>query len=144
MNPIPKPPRRKDDINSDPDIPEIVVTAPLRLEAINLPILNGDLTEWSSFRDLFQYLIHNNNHLSDVVKFHQLRSKLRGPALDTIRGYQITGDNYQAAWSDLQKRYGRTDNQIQGYIRKFLEVPAILNRPNMYRIPAIIDATNQD
>lgn len=93
MNPIPKPPRRRDNVNSDSDIAESVVTAPLRLEAINFPIFNGDLTEWSSFRDLFQYLIQNNNHLSDVVKFHQLRSKLRGPALDTIKGYQMTGAN---------------------------------------------------
>lgn len=143
VNPIPKPPRRRDDFNSDQNPPDVVVTAPLRLEAINLPFFNGDLTEWTNFRDLFQYLIHNNNHLSDVVKFHQLRSKLRGPALDTIRGYQITGINYLAAWNDLTKRYDRTDNLVQEYIRKFLEVPAILHKPNSYRIRAIIDATNQ-
>lgn len=138
----PKPPRKKD-TESSPVVPESLVTAPLRLEAINLPTFNGDLTEWSSFRDLFTYLIHNNDQLADIVKFYQLRSKLRGPALDTIKGYQITGVNYQAAWDDLQRRFDRTDNLIQEYIRKFLEVPAILNRPNSHRIRAIIDATNQ-
>lgn len=138
--PPPKPPRR-------PAVPDNessnAVTLPLRLETINLPFFNGELTEWSSFKDLFVYLIHQNNQLSDIVKFHQLRSKLRGPALDTIRGYQITGINYLAAWSDLTKRYDRTDNLVQEYIRKFLEVPAILHKPNLYRIRAIIDATNQ-
>lgn len=141
----PKPPRRKDTTNPIPGpyVPENLVTAPLKLETISLPIFNGDLTEWAAFRDLFTYLIHNNNQLSNIVKFHQLRSRLRGPALDTIQGYQLTGVNYEAAWDDLQRRYDRSDNLIQEYIRKFLEVPAILHRANSHRIRAIIDATNQ-
>lgn len=123
--PPPKSPRKRDDDNwTNPIIPDVSVTAPLRLEAINLPIFNGDLTEWATFSNLFTYLINNNSRLSDIVKFYQLR----GPALDTIRRYQITATNYQAAWIDLQRRYDRTDNLIQEYIRRFLETPDIINR----------------
>lgn len=77
------------------------------------------------------------------MKFHQLKSKLKGQALDTIRGYQMMGNNYAAAWDDLKRRYDRTDNLIQEYIRKFLEVPAIMNKANLPRLRAIVDATNQ-
>lgn len=115
----------------------------LKLESIQLPTFSGDLTEWIAFKDLFKYLVHENGQLSNTLKFHQLRSKLRGPALDTIRGYQLTGLNYEAAWEDLQRRYDRTDELIQEYIRKFLEVPAILSKSNFTRLRAIVDATNQ-
>lgn len=43
----------------------------------------------------------------------------------------------------MQRRYDRTDSLVQEYIRRFLEVPAILNRANSQRIRTIIDATNQ-
>lgn len=91
----------------------------LKLETIQLPTFGGDLTEWMAFKHLFQYLVHENCRFSDTLKFHQLRSKLRGPALDTIRGYQITGTNHQVAWEDLKRRYDRKDELIQEYIRKF-------------------------
>lgn len=116
---------------------------PLKLETIQLPTFNGDLTEWIGFKDIFNTLIHQNPQLSDTIKFHQLKSKLRGPALDTIRGYQMIGINYAAAWEDLTRRYDRTDNLIQDYIRKFLEVPAIMHQANVPRLRAIVDATNQ-
>lgn len=116
---------------------------PLRLETVQLPTFNGDLTEWIGFKDIFTSFVHENPQMNDTLKFHQLRSKLRGAALDTIRGYQMNGTNYAAAWEDLKKRYDRTDNLIQEYIRKFLEVPAIMQKANLPRLRAIVDATNQ-
>lgn len=83
---------------------------PLKLETIQLPSFGGDLTEWIALKDLFTYLVHNNCRLSDTLKFHQLRSKLRGSALDTIKGYQLTGINYAAAWAMYNKRDDRTCN----------------------------------
>lgn len=77
------------------------------------------------------------------MKFHQLRSVLSGMALDCIRGYQVTENNYDAAWSDLKKRFDRTSELSDEYIRKFLEVPAIRHKPTHINLRAIIDATNQ-
>lgn len=87
----------------------------LKLETISLPYFSGDLTEWVSFRDFFEYLVHKNSNLSDTFKFHQLRSHLRGTAFDTI----------------------------QEYIRRFLEISAILQKPTFTKVRAIIDGTNQ-
>lgn len=115
----------------------------LKIDSIQLPFFNGDLTQWEAFKDLFEYLIHKNEELSDTVKFHQLRSHLKGIAFDTIRGYQLTGTNYHAAWHDLQKRFNRKEDLVQEYIRKFLEVAAISHRATFMNLRAIIDATNQ-
>ena len=42
-----------------------------RLDTISLPYFSGDLTEWISFRDFFEYLVVKNDNLSDTLKIHQ-------------------------------------------------------------------------
>lgn len=115
----------------------------LKLDAIQLPFFNGDLTTWEAFRDLFDQLVDKSTKLSNTVKFHQLRTHLKGVAFDTIRGYQLTGSNYQAAWNDVKKRFDRKEDLVDEYIRKFLEIPAILHRPNFMSLRHVIDTTNQ-
>lgn len=72
-----------------------------------------------------------------------MRTLLKGQALDAIRGFQITGANYDAAWSLLTKRYDRTDELVEEYIRKFFEVKPLEPKANVTAIRKIIDYTNQ-
>lgn len=58
----------------------------LKLDTIELPQFDGDLTEWDSFKDNFNVLVHENSNFSSILKFHQLRTHLKGAAYDTIRG----------------------------------------------------------
>lgn len=115
----------------------------LKIDSIQLPFFNGNLEDWESFRELFEYLVDKSKKLSKAVKFHQLRTHLRGPALDTIRGYQLTGANYESAWKDLKNRYDRTNELVDEYIRKFFEVRAIEYKTTFANVRAIIDVTNQ-
>lgn len=128
---------------NDPSQENAFQMVPIKLETIQIPTFSGNLSEWISFKDIFITYIHNNPRLNNTLKFHQLRSKLRGQALDTVKGYQITGLNYHAAWQDLERRYDQTDELVQEYIRKFLEVPSIIGRANLPRLRTIVDATNQ-
>lgn len=115
----------------------------LKLDAIQLPYFNGDLITWEAFRDLFEQLVDRSPKLSPTVKFHQLRSHLKGVAFDTIRGYQLTGSNYAAAWSDIKKRFDRKEDLVEEYIRKFLDMPGIQHKANFMNLRHIIDTTNQ-
>lgn len=115
----------------------------LKIDSIKLPYFSGELTEWLAFKDLFTDLIHNNKGLSDGVKFHQLRSHLRGVAFDTIKGYQVSGENYAAAWKDLITRFDRKDELIDEYIRKFYTTMPIIQRANYNNLRHMVDATNQ-
>lgn len=117
--------------------------AGIKIGSIEIPVYTGNLEEWESFRDLFEFLVHKSKRLNKTVKFHQLRTHLKGQALDTIRGYQVTGTNYDAAWEDLKKRYDRTDELVDEYIRKFFEVRAIEHKATFSALRAIIDVTNQ-
>lgn len=115
----------------------------LKLDAIQLSFFNGTLEDWEPFRDMFEYLVDKSRKMNKVMKFHQLRSHLKGNALDCIRGYQITASNYDAAWADLKRRYDRVDELADEYLRKFLETSAVKQKVTHYSIRAIIDTTNQ-
>lgn len=115
----------------------------LKLDKIELQVFGGDLVEWISFRDQFRDMIHDNPNLSSLVKFHQLRTHLKGAALETVNGYKFSSQNYESAWADLIKRYDRTDNIIEEYIRKFIELPIMNAHPTGSKFTSMIDATNQ-
>lgn len=117
--------------------------AGIKIGSIDMSTFGGNLEEWEAFRDLFEHLVHNSKKMSKTVKFYQLRTHLKGPALDTIRGYQVTGSNYDAAWEDLKKRYNRTDELINEYIRKFFEARPVENKATSGALRKVIDFTNQ-
>lgn len=149
---------RQDDLNSSMEIfeEEPMVGDPpptdsrteqgaigLKIGSIDIPTFSGNLEDWEPFKDLFEHLVHQSKRMSHAVKFYQLRTHLKGAALDTIRGYQVTGHNYEAAWTDLKNRYNRTDELIEEYIRKFFESRSVEGRPNFIVLRKIIDSTNQ-
>lgn len=50
----------------------------INLPSINIPSFNGKHSEWNSFRNLFDAIVHNNEGLSDVQKFtYYLKSSLK-------------------------------------------------------------------
>ena len=46
----------------------------LKLLAINLPIFSGQYDRWISFSDMFRVMIHENDSLPEIQKFHYLKS----------------------------------------------------------------------
>lgn len=46
----------------------------IKLPTIKLPTFNGSYLKWLEFRDTFQSLIHNNESIPGINKFHYLRS----------------------------------------------------------------------
>ncbi|XP_075977746.1 uncharacterized protein LOC142977620 [Anticarsia gemmatalis] len=77
----------------------------VRLPKIVLPTFSGKYTEWSSFRDLFISLVHNNKRLDDVQRLHYLKTQLSGEAEQLIRHVPITESNYKKCWELLEHRF---------------------------------------
>lgn len=48
----------------------------VKLPDINLPTFDGSLQNWLEFRDVFESLIHKNESLSDIQRFHYLRASM--------------------------------------------------------------------
>lgn len=76
-----------------------------RLPTIVLPEFDGDYSGWLRFRDTFQSLIHDNESLSDIQRFHYLNSALKGSAARVIRSLGVSEANYKLAWQTLKNRY---------------------------------------
>ena len=69
----------------------------LKLPAINLPIFSGQYDRWVSFSDMFKAMIHENDSLPQIQKFHYLKSSLSGEAERLISNLPMTAKNYTIA-----------------------------------------------
>lgn len=114
----------------------------LKFDKVELSVFSGEDTEWISFRDEFVYLVHSNDQISNVVKFHLLKTHLRGIALDAINGFKSATD-YEAAWQTLIQRYDNQQRIIYGYIRNFLDIPYLSPRPTATQFLRMLNKTNQ-
>jgi hypothetical protein len=76
----------------------------VKLPNIHLPTFSCVFTERITFRDSYNAFINYNRDLSDIQKFHYLRSSLKSDALSTIEHLTLSNDNYQAAWELIQKK----------------------------------------
>ena len=77
----------------------------IRLPKIELPTFSGSYEEWCTFNDTFLSLIHNNSQLSNIQKFHYLKSALKGNAASVIHSFEITSKNYKESWDLLKSRF---------------------------------------
>ena len=93
----------------------------VKLPKLELPKFKGNLTEWQTFWDKFQALVHESN-LSVISKFTYLHSLLEGEALAVVQGKAITNDNYKKACHMLENRFGRKKRIIFEHIQGLLNV----------------------
>lgn len=77
----------------------------ITLPTIKLPMFDGDLLKWRTYRDTFASLVHNNPDVSTIEKFHHLLSSTAGTAGGVVRSLSLTEDNYDIVWDNLHTIY---------------------------------------
>lgn len=82
-----------------------IISSHVKLPTINIPTFLGAYESWLNFRDTYKSLIHDNYSLSNVQKFHYLRSSLAYEAAEQIQSLETMDANYEIAWSILKDRY---------------------------------------
>ncbi|KMQ87939.1 bel12-ag transposon polyprotein [Lasius niger] len=97
-------------------------TSKTSLPRIKLPQFSGAYADWPSFRDLFMSVIGENASISDVERFHYLRSCLQGQAEKLIRPLTVTGENYERAWAILSKHFENKRELIRANFATFTAV----------------------
>lgn len=98
-----------------------------RLPTISLPKFSGNYTEWTSFRDLFTTLIHNNAALSDVQRLHYLKSNLLGEAESMLRHVSIDAANYRDAFESLQNRYENKRMIVTTQLKQLMALQPVID-----------------
>lgn len=75
----------------------------LQLPTITLSEFNGDYIEWLAFYDTFLALIHSDQDVPEIQKFHYLKSSVPGEDAQIIESFAISAANYQLAWQICQR-----------------------------------------
>ncbi|XP_024867526.1 uncharacterized protein LOC112451852, partial [Temnothorax curvispinosus] len=91
------------------------------LPRLQLKKFLGAYEDWPPFRDLFLSVI-GDAAISNVERFHYLRSCLQGPAETLIRPLFVTGENYDRAWAILSKHYKNKKELIRSNFAAFTAV----------------------
>ncbi|XP_072384596.1 uncharacterized protein [Diabrotica undecimpunctata] len=97
----------------------------IKLPTIEMPKFNGDFERWMDFRDSFDSLIIKNSNLSEIQKFHYLKSSISGNAATVISSLPLSASNFQLAWQLICERYANK------CILKFSHTKAIFNLPKI-------------
>lgn len=97
----------------------------IKLPKQKIPEFRGDLTDWRKFKDTFVALIHSNEDVPDVQKFHYLMSALQNNSDSVIKEIPISAENYEIAWKVLVERYDNQNAIIDAHLDKIFALKPI-------------------
>ncbi|XP_045777844.1 uncharacterized protein LOC123875840 [Maniola jurtina] len=97
----------------------------VKLPPLKIPPFNGDQSKWIEFRDMYLSLIHNNDTIEDINKFHYLKSYLEDSASAVINSVTVSSINYSTAWSLLCDRYNNKRLLINEHIKGLFSIEPI-------------------
>lgn len=98
----------------------------VKLPEISIPPFTGEISQWTSFMELFSALILNDSSLTSIQKFIYLKSYLRGEPVKLIDTLELTNDNFKIALEILKDRYENKLVILNTYINALLDYPVLL------------------
>ncbi|XP_055387374.1 uncharacterized protein LOC129615957 [Condylostylus longicornis] len=139
-------PERPPELKMDPnqsisqrvDVPNISINLP----KITLAKFDGDYQKWPSFYDLFKSLVHNNEMIPAVQKLQYLKLHLSGEPEHLLRAFQVTEDNYAAAFNMLKERYDNKRVLVNTQLKLLLN-QSFVNQETATAVKKLLDTTNE-
>lgn len=110
----------------------------IKLPIIELPKFDGRYEFWLEFRNTYQSLIHDNESISDIQRFHYLRSSLIGSAIQVIQSLEFTPTNYAVAWDILCKRYDNYRLLVHNHVKALFNLEPV-SKESSSKIRKLID-----
>ncbi|XP_045448180.1 uncharacterized protein LOC123656554 [Melitaea cinxia] len=95
-----------------------------KLPQIQISKFDGAYFRWLEFRDTFENLIHNNDRIKPIHKFHYLISYLEGDAARIISNLEVSSINYAKAWQLLGDRYNNKRLLINHHLSSLFNIQA--------------------
>ncbi|XP_025267450.1 uncharacterized protein LOC112638978 [Camponotus floridanus] len=111
----------------------------IKLPKIELPVFTGSYDDWYSYQDVFEKLIYANEGLSEIEKFHYLRSSLKDKAAEIRKSIETITDNYNDAWASVKERFDNKRWIIHKHVQAIFDAP-ILIKENHSRLRELLDA----
>lgn len=94
-----------------------------KLPKIELIKFGGEVRDWLQFWSLFKK-IHDDPDIAKEDKFQYLLQAMvpASRAVELVKSYPPTGENYAKVITSLKNRFGRDDLQIEVYVRELLQL----------------------
>lgn len=96
-----------------------------KLPQIHVTKFDGTYFRWLDFRDTFLSLIHNNERIQAIHKFHYLMSYLEGDAARVVSNIEISEANYNDAWLLLCERYDNKKQLITHHLNSLFNIETV-------------------
>ena len=109
-----------------------------KLPKLELPTFDGNILEWTSFKDSFDAAVDTNQTLTDVQKFNYLKTLLKGEPARQIAALALTDANYAIAVTQLKDRYDNKRKITSAIFDKFLSQARCIE--NAKATKALVDA----
>ncbi|XP_070142231.1 uncharacterized protein [Drosophila kikkawai] len=113
-------------------------TTAVKLPRLALPTFDGKYCEYQNFITSFNQVVGHQPSMSKIEKFNQLLNCLRGPALETVRAFQVTVDNYTKALDRLKQRYDNPTLVFLDNISSLFALPTAA-KANGQQLRSLID-----
>ena len=112
----------------------------VKLPKLQLWAFSGDLTQWTSFWDSFQKVVHNNEQqLSDIEKFNYLNSLLEHTTRETVSGFALTAANYHEAIALLKNQFGSKQQIVDKHLEALFNVDSFTSAHNVCALRCLFD-----
>ena len=72
------------------------------LPDLKIPTFSCMYDTWLDFFDSFKSIIHSDNDIPMIRKFHYLKGCVTGDAAKIVAALETTGENYKVAWDPLK------------------------------------------
>lgn len=109
-----------------------------KLPQIQINKFDGTYFRWLEFRDTYISLIHNNERILPIHKFHYLASYLEGDAARIICNLEVASANYENAWALLCERYDNKRLLITHHLNSLLNI-STFNRESERSLRFMVD-----
>ncbi|XP_043069502.1 uncharacterized protein [Drosophila bipectinata] len=115
--------------------------AAVQLPKLPVPNFSGKYTDWPAFHDLFMQLIHQNQALSNIQRFHFLKQALPKEQDQDVHQMELTDGAYTIAWDLIIKRDDNPRLQFMHHMNALYDLPFI-SRESSSEIEHMLNVTN--
>ncbi|XP_043865734.1 uncharacterized protein LOC122757501 [Drosophila mojavensis] len=98
------------------------------LPRIHITPFDGDYKEWHAFKGLFDSAVHSKTTLTNIQKYHHLKSCLKGEAAKLIQHLPLADANYEVAWNSLVDRYEKPRYLVNVLLHTFTGLPKVADQ----------------
>jgi Protein of unknown function (DUF1759) len=90
-----------------------------KLALVNIESFKGEISDWNRFLSIFLATIHNNDSMSDGLRFQYLVSYLEDIAKTEIKHLDLVSENHLIAINILKARFDDPVATAETLIKKF-------------------------